>query len=250
MRYVYAGDRQIAVNILKYLLDEGLPPLALLLEDEKKASHNRELQALVKTLQIPVFVGDEFKDYKAVEYFKRVQPHYFLGIHFPKIIPKYILEIPLIGFLNLHPAYLPYNRGWHTPSWALLEKTPFGATLHFMEAELDCGDIVHQKRLVPTPDDTAHSLYQKVLQLEEEVFREALPSLRSLNPPRKPQEGSGTLHRKSDLQKVAQIDLNANVRAGDLIDKLRALTTNRWEEGAWFEVDGKRYYVQIVIRSA
>lgn len=250
MRYVYAGDRQVAVNILKFLLDEGLPPLALLLQDENKASHNRELRALVKPLNVPVFIGNEFKEPEAVEYFKRMQPHYFLGIHFPKIIPNFILDIPLIGFLNLHPAYLPYNRGWHTPSWALLEKTPYGATLHFMEAKLDSGDIVHQKRLIPTPDDTAHTLYQKVLQLEEEVFREALPALCSLNPPRKPQEGPGTVHRKSELQKVAPIDLEANVRTGDLIDKLRALSTNRWEEGAWFEVDGKKYYVQIAIRSA
>jgi methionyl-tRNA formyltransferase len=250
MKYVYAGDRQIAVNILRYLLEQGYQPQALLLNDEDKASHNDALKELVAPLGIPVFVGNEFRSVKAIEFYYNDRPDYFLGIHFPKLIPAEILNIPKVGFLNLHPAYLPYNKGWHTPSWAILEGTPYGATLHFMSEELDAGDIIHQKELKIRPEDTAHSLYQKVLVLEEEVFREALPSLLTLKPMRKPQREAGTAHRQKDLETMRELKLNEPVKTGLLIDRLRALTTSRWEEAAWFEKDGKKYLIRVEIREA
>lgn len=250
MKYIYAGDRQIAVNILRFLLEQGYPPHALLLNDDDKASHNNALRELVVPLGIPVFVGNDFRSREAIEFYRKCQPDYFIGIHFPKLIPAEILSVPKVGFLNLHPAYLPFNKGWHTPSWAILDGTPYGATLHFMTEKLDAGDIVHQKELKVKPDDTAHSLYQKVLGLEEEVFREALPSLLSLHPPRKPQVGSGTMHRQKDLETIRAIQLEEPMTAALLIDRLRALTTSRWDEAAWFEKDGKKYLIRVEIREA
>lgn len=250
MKYIYAGDRQIAFNILKFLLQRGYQPQALLLNDEDKASHNQALKKLVAPLNIPVIVGNDFRSTEAIEFYKACEPDYFIGIHFPKLIPSEILNIPKVGFLNLHPAYLPFNKGWHTPSWAILEGTPYGATLHFMSEELDAGDVVHQKELKVMPNDTAHSLYQKVLALEEEVFREALPSLLTLQPPRKPQKGAGTSHRQKDLENMRVLHLDAPLKTGVLIDRLRALTTNRWEEAAWFEKDGRKYLIRVEIREA
>lgn len=248
MRYIFAGDRQIGVNILKGLTERGFWPLALLLNNEDKASHNAQLRSLVEHLEIPVIVGDEFKSAHNVALFKKLLPHYFIGIHFPKIIPQEVLQIPKIGFLNLHPAYLPYNKGWHTPSWAILQGTPFGATLHFMTEELDSGEIIHQKILSIEPDDTAHSLYQKVLTLEEQVFFEALPGLIALNPPRLKQDSKGTEHKKNDLKKIQKIELDEKIQAREFINKLRALTTNKWEEAAFFEEGGNRYYIQVTIK--
>ena len=93
------------------------------------------------------------------------------------MISKEVLIIPKIGFLNLHPSFLPYNKGWNTPSWAILDKTPYGATLHFMDQTLDEGDIIHQKRIDVLTVDTANNLYKKILKLEEEVFFEAFDEL-------------------------------------------------------------------------
>jgi hypothetical protein len=42
-------------------------------------------------------------------------------------------------------------------------------------------------------------------------------------------------------------DLDAPTTARGLMDRLRALTTDRIEEAAYFEADGKRHRVQIVI---
>jgi len=251
MRIVFAGDRDIAVWVLRFILDQGVKPVGLLIPRAEQASHADSLISLCAYLEDRfILKGTEFRSFRGLEVLSALKPDYIISVHFPYIIPTNVLRIPKVGVVNLHPAFLPYNRGWHTPSWALLDNTPYGATLHFMTEEVDAGDIIHQKRLEILPEDTADTLYKRVKRLELEVFQEAWPWLLSLQPPRYPQDlAQGTFHRKQELfnPNIQKIDLEERVRAGDLLKRLRALTTNRLEEAAYFELDGKRWRVQVKI---
>src|SRR5690625_1814324 len=245
MKYAFAGDRQISVEILKLLKSQGFKPSALFVSKGENESHAEELKQISNLPEKLIFEGNKFKHPEAIEVLKNLELDYIFGIHFPYIIPSKVLEIPKVGFLNLHPAYLPFNKGWHTPSWAIIDQTPYGATLHFMTEELDGGDIIHQKKLDIEPQETANSLYSKVLQLEVEVFKEAFTDLISLKPKRLKQEGKGTNKSKSDLAKIQEIDLNKCYKAEDLINKLRALTTNKIEEAAYFLENHKKVAIQV-----
>lgn len=253
-RFAFAGDRDVAVHVLDFLLERGERPLALLLTEPGRASHADELEARCGFLPPEnVLRGSAFRDPAAVELLRELRLDWIVGIHFPYLVPQEVLDVPRRGMLNLHPALLPWNRGWHTPSWALLEGTPVGATLHFMDAGIDTGDVVHQRALVPGPGDTADSLYRRLKALEVEVFREAWPSVADGTFARTPQPaGTGSAHRRRDLftPEVQRIDPGAQVRAGDLLRQLRALTTSRWDEAAYFEEDGVRYHVQVTIHPA
>lgn len=251
-RFAFAGDRDIAVWVLEYLLAEGFRPAALLLPDEGRASHADELVRLCGHLPAThVLRGNAFREPAGVALLRALELDAVVCIHFPYLVPEPVLGIARVGVLNLHPAYLPYNRGWHTPSWALLHGSPIGATLHLMDAGIDSGDVVHQRVLPVSPGDTADTLYARLKRLELEVFREAWPALvdgtyrRTAQP-----EGCSPGHRRQDLlvPEVQRIDLDERVRAGDLLRRLRALSTNRPEEAAYYEVEGRRYSVQVVIR--
>ena len=249
-RIAFAGDREIAVKVLKFILQNGVKPVALLVHGKKIASHDKELMSLCHNLDSScVFSGDEFRSEKGIAKLKKLDLDYILSVHFHYIFPKECLEIPKYGTLNLHPAYLPYNRGWHTPSWSILDETPFGATLHFIDEGVDDGDIILQKKCDLQPEDTADSLYKKALKLELEVFKEAwsFVSAKKLN--RTTQESErGTCHSKKDLKETQLINLNEKMKAGDLIRRLRALTTNDINEGAHFIADNKKYRLQIIIK--
>jgi methionyl-tRNA formyltransferase len=245
MKYAFAGDRNISCKILKFLKSKGHKPLALIVSEGVNATHDQDLIDIAELDMSLVFSGNSFKEPNSIEKLKNLELDYIFGIHFPYIIPQEILSIPKVGFLNLHPGFLPYNKGWHTPSWAILDNTPFGATLHFMTEALDEGDIIHQKQIEVLPQDTAHSLYHRVLKLEEEVFYEAYENLKSLQPNRIPQVNKGTSHVKRDLHKIQEIDLSLNHKAGDLFDKLRALTTNNPSEAAFIIKNGKRIGIQL-----
>ena len=251
IRFAFAGDRDVAVWVLEHLLDEGFRPEALFLRAAKRASHADRLAELCAFLPPErVFRGKSFRTEATLIALQALELDYIVGIHFPYIVPREVLELPRIGVLNLHPAYLPHNRGWHTPSWAILEETPIGATLHYMDEGIDSGDIVAQQTLAVRPDDTADKLYGRVKRLEFDVFKQAWPSLVAQSAARTPQDpNEGSSHVKEDLldPKVRRIDLNAELKAGDLIRKLRAHTTSDPGEAAFFEENGKRYRVRVEI---
>lgn len=252
MRFAFAGDRDLAVWVLDDLLASGFRPQALLVAAGPGATHAQALeQRCVDLAPGLIFRGSSTaREPATVDALRALDLDLIVSIHYPYILPAELLSAARLGAVNLHPAFLPYNRGWHTPSWALLEGTPIGATLHFMDRGVDTGDIIHQKRLEPLPGDTADSLYQRLKLLELAVFREAWPQLVAGTYARTPQDsGAGTFHRKRDLYdpSVQRIELEDRVRAGDLLRKLRALTTNRPDEAAYFEQDGRRFRVQVAI---
>ena len=130
---------------------------------------HKSIEELIALADLPdshVLNHKNFKTDASVALLQSLDLDYIFGIHFPHIIPKQLLDIPKIGFLNLHPSYLPYNKGWHTPSWAIMENTPVGATLHYMSEALDEGDIIAQQRVAILPEDTANTLYARILDTE------------------------------------------------------------------------------------
>lgn len=247
MKYGFAGDRSISVEILRFLISKGCKPSFLIMGTYESSSHRKELIELSGLEGSCIYDMNFVNDQKNTTTLKNYEVDYIFGIHFPYIIYDRVLSIPKIGFLNLHPAYLPYNKGWHTPSWAIIDKSKYGATLHFMSKDLDGGDIVAQKELKVDAGLTANQLYKNVLELEKQVFKNAFPELLSLNPNRIQQVDKGTSYSKKDLSKMQEIDLNNKILPMDLIDKLRALTTNNIDEAAYFVIDDKKYSIQVNI---
>jgi len=249
LKIVYTGDREISVEVLKFIMEQGVRPIALILPAENMATHAQELLALCKYLHNSrVLRGDQFLREYGISLLRELRPDYIICVHLPYIFPREVLEIPKHGVLNLHPAYLPHNRGWHTPSWAIWEETPHGATLHFMDEGVDTGDIIHQKQIEILPNDTADTLYKRIMKLEIEVFKEAWPFIVAGTYNRKPQRiESGSTHKKTDITSIQFVDLDKQVKSGDLIRLLRALTTNDIKESAYFKADNKLYRMQIRI---
>jgi len=247
-RIIYAGDRDISVWVLKFMISRGVKPIALMVSDKNRATHDSELIGLCSHLgQSEILRGSDFRAEAGKNLIKSLNPDYIICVHFPYIVPKEILEIPKEGVLNLHPAYLPYNRGWHTPTWAIFEGTPYGATLHFMDEGVDTGDIVHQKKIDILPTNTADTLYERVKNLEFDVFKESWESLVCKNYSRKHQTKTATVHKKSDIESIQCIDLKKEIKAEELIKHLRALTTNDIKESAYYCVKGKKYRIQVNI---
>ncbi|EFK08108.1 formyl transferase [delta proteobacterium NaphS2] len=226
--------------------------LTIIISEPNKGSHSEELVRRCHFFNGKgILIGKEFRSPSGIQLLRDLNLDLILGIHFPYIMPKEVLAVPRIGVLNLHPAYLPYNRGWHTPSWAILDRNPIGATLHFMDSGIDTGDIVHQKKLAVSPGDTANTLYRRLKSLEFEVFVEAWDQIKTLSFQRLPQRiDEGTLHRRDELfrPEIQKIDLEENVNAGRLLQKLRALTTDRLNEAAYYEVNRKKYRIQLTIQ--
>jgi methionyl-tRNA formyltransferase len=252
LRIAFAGDRDVAVEALAVLLEMGDRPDVLLLSDQDRASHDTALVSLCETVGIspPVIRGRQLADPRAIELLRRLDLDFIVCVHFPYLLRRPVLDAAKSGVLNLHPSYLPYNRGWHTPTWAILEGTPAGASLHYMDESIDTGAVVCQLPCDVDPGDTAHTLYQKLKALEVEVFRQGWSRIRRGRRQGVPQApAAGSSHRRQALfdPAVQRIDLESTAPAGDLLRRLRALTTSRLDEAAYFDSGGRRYRVQVTI---
>ena len=100
-----------------------------------------------------------------------------------------ILDIPPAGCLNLHGSLLPKYRGRCPINWVLVNgEKETGVTLHYMTPKPDDGDIVCQKRVAISDDDTALSLHQKVKDAASVMLNEILPLIKKGKAPRKCQD--------------------------------------------------------------
>lgn len=245
-RLAYAANRHIGLAALRMLLERDIVPVALLAPAQERASFVDEMRALLPPTT-PVLLGKAFKTAAGIDVLRGVQPDYLLSVHFPYVFPAEVLAIPGVGSLNLHPAYLPFNRGWHTPSWAILDGTPIGATLHWIDTGIDTGDIAAQVEVEVSPGDTADTLYKRVLAAELDLFEQSIPAIVARSLPRSRQASQGSVHAKADLAAVQELRLDERMEAGALLRKLRALSTSNPTEHAYFREAGRIYRVQIAI---
>lgn len=127
------------------------------------------------------------------------------------ILTEEILEALGYNVVNLHISYLPWNKGADPNLWSILENTPRGATLHYMDARLDHGDIIAQK-LLPLhqaytddePEATLASTYAELDVAAKQLFKDAFAYYSFWNKMRKKVTDDGTYHRASDANAIKQ----------------------------------------------
>lgn len=77
--------------------------------------------------------------------------------------------------LNIHPSLLPKYPGLHPQQQALDDHaTVSGATVHFVNKELDAGPVVLQREVPVLPGDTADTLAARILEVEHRLYPEAV----------------------------------------------------------------------------
>lgn len=165
----------------------------------------------------------------------------------PYVLRGPILEIPRLGYLNLHPSLLPHCRGKDPNFWAIVAQEPFGVTIHWVEEAIDAGDIAFQARIPVSWEDTGQTLYEKAQDRILELFVQNFERMKSGDIPRSPQRSeNASFHRRQELLLASRIDLDRMYAARELINLLRARTFPP-HPGSSFEDDGQNYQVRISI---
>jgi methionyl-tRNA formyltransferase len=90
----------------------------------------------------------------------------------PQRLGPELLALPARGAINLHGALLPRYQGIFPSFWVLAKGEPeTGVTVHWMDDQLDHGDLLLQRTVRIEPRDTVHRL---VLRSKVDVGRHAL----------------------------------------------------------------------------
>jgi methionyl-tRNA formyltransferase len=101
----------------------------------------------------------------------KFSPDYLISIYYRYIIDKKILKLVEYKAMNSHPSLLPLYRGTKSSVWAILNnENETGITFHYINEKIDDGNILFQTKLKIKNDDTAYSLYHKLITLFSSNF--------------------------------------------------------------------------------
>ncbi|WP_144223478.1 formyltransferase family protein [Mesorhizobium amorphae] len=102
--------------------------------------------------------------------------------------------------LNLHIAFLPWNKGAHPLFWACMDGTPIGVTIHEMDPGVDTGHILFQALVDISPSAmTFEEGYWRLRHEMELLFLRNLRTILAGDYHAAPQRHEGTFHRARDL---------------------------------------------------
>ena len=125
---------------------------------------------------------------------------FLISYGYRHILKKSILDYFPKRAINLHISYLPWNRGADPNFWSFIEKTPKGVTIHYLDEGVDTGDILVQKEIALSADETLRTSYETLQRELQQLFFEHWESIRSGTCPQRKQEGKGTCHRQKDKE--------------------------------------------------
>ncbi len=165
----------------------------------------------------------------------------------PHILKAETIRMPRLGFLNTHPSLLPHNRGKNPNFWSIVEERPFGVSVHWIDEDIDSGDIVARREIPVDWTDTGETLYRKACAEMVPAVVDAYAEVRSGTAKRVPQSlNEGSFHRASELDPASRLDLDAPTTARAVLNRLRARTFSGYP-ACWFEDGGRRYEARIEI---
>jgi methionyl-tRNA formyltransferase len=117
------------------------------------------------------------------------EPDLAICTGFPWLIPQEAIDVPRLGIVNGHPSLLPRYRGPFPIAWAIRNgETEIGMSFHRMDAAFDTGNVLAQKAIPLTDDDTEETLFSRFPALVSELLPVVFDRL-AAGDPGDPQEG-------------------------------------------------------------
>lgn len=180
MKVVVFGYHNIGYVCLQELLRQGHEVAAVVTheDDPNEEIWFQSVPTLARESGLPTYTPEDPNTPEFVELIKGLQPDLLFSFYYRHMLKAPLLAIPSQGCLNLHGSYLPSYRGRCPVNWVLVNgETETGVTLHYMVEKPDAGDIVAQRKVPITFEDTAATLYEKLTIAAQGMFAETLPLL-------------------------------------------------------------------------
>lgn len=242
MRCVVFAYHDIGVACLRELLAQGAEVVAVFTHDDDPGENIwfHSVRGVAEEKHLPVFAPDDVNRPEWVQRLRAWQPDFLFSFYYRRLLSPEILAIPARGAFNLHGSLLPRYRGRCPVNWVLIHgETQTGVTLHHMVEKPDRGDIVSQRAVPISDDDTAATLYAKLTVAAAQLMRDVYPRLCDGTAARIPQDHSRASYFGGRRPEDGRIDWQQPARS--IFNLVRAVTHPY--PGAFATWNGARLYV-------
>jgi len=229
LRLVFAGTPEFSVPCFEACRASGAEVVAAYTQPDRPAGRGRKLTpSPVKQAALAAGVAVEqppsLKSADAQQTLASYRPDLLVVVAYGLILPRKVLAIPRLGCWNVHASLLPRWRGAAPIQRAIFAgDEESGVDLMQMEAGLDTGPVLLQRRTPIRRDDTGGSLHDRLAALGAELLNEGLRRTlegESLPATAQPEDGVTYAHKLDKTEatldfKRTAIELEQQVRAFD-----------------------------------
>ena len=181
------------------------------------------VKALAQKSGLPVLQPAKARDENFIAELRGLGPELIVVVAYGQILPQNILDLPRHGCLNVHTSLLPKYRGAAPIQWAIANgDAETGVTVMKMDAGLDTGPIVAQRRTPIQPTDDSAALHERLARLGAELLVEAIPDYAAGKIQPRPQPAEGVSLAPKIKKGDGRIDWNLPART--IGNRLRAFT--------------------------
>jgi methionyl-tRNA formyltransferase len=243
-KIAFLGSKPIGYKCLDYLLKNqkqlNCEVIAVFSNDNPTFDANLSIKKLANEYNIPfaVTLDDILNFDKDIDFIISVQYHLILKA-------EHIAKAKILAF-NLHMAPLPEYRGCNQFSFAIFNQAKvFGTTIHQLEAGIDNGKIIAERRFSLTNNMMVKDLYDKTFEESVLLFEENIENIIAEKINFVPQEnliaerGTNIYYRK-DISKLKEINLG-NI-GPEIALKVKATSMPNFEP-PFAIIDGVKYFI-------
>ena len=180
MKIVFMGTPDLAVNVLKGLID-NYDVVGVVSQPDKRVGRHLELRetpvkklALENNIKVfqPIKIKEEYQE------ILDLNPDIIITCAYGQIIPKEILDYPKYGCINIHASLLPKYRGGAPIHKAIIDDYKVtGITIMYMDVGMDTGDMISKVEVPILDSDNLESLHDKLSEAGTKLLLETLPSI-------------------------------------------------------------------------
>lgn len=244
LRIVFMGTPEFAVPSLDILLQTGYEIVGVITAPDKLGGRGGKqlLESAVKRYahekKLNVLQPTNLKSPEFLETLQKLKADLQVVVAF-RMLPEVVWSMPPFGTMNLHGSLLPAYRGAAPINWAIINgETMTGVTTFMLQHAIDTGDILLQKSLDISPDETAGELHDRMMQLGAEVVLESVKGIEEHTLSGQPQQSDRASHAPKILHETCRINFNQPARAvHNFIRGLSPFPT------AWTTIDGAQLNV-------
>lgn len=182
MRILYMGTPDFAVPPFQKMVENFEVVGVVTQPDKPKGRHMTLTPPSVKVAalekNILVFQPTSLKDGSFQETLDLLKPDVIVVVAYGKILPKYILDYPKYGCINLHGSILPKYRGAAPMQRALIDgEKETGVTTMYMAEGLDTGDMLEVATTPITEDDNFETIHDRLSEIGSSLLVSTLKKL-------------------------------------------------------------------------
>jgi len=224
LNILFMGTPDIAATCLETLIKAGLNISAVVTRVDKPKGRGKklcptEVKAKAMEYDIPVYQPETLKNGELMPILESVKPDLIVVVAYGRILPKYVLEYPKYGCINMHASRLPKYRGAAPIQRAVLNgDTETAASVMLMDEGLDTGDILYEKIIKIGENETSGELFDKMAIAGGEVLLYVIENIENITP--KKQVGE-PLYAEMITKEEAHIDWKKDTKT--IINLIRGM---------------------------